>query len=129
LILNNNHALWKAKGKNMATILGLRELGEAFGLAEALVSRYPIFYVLTSGHNEIALILSTAIVLGMSLIGIALPLSCGIIDSGGLMHMLVWGGVVSLARIIIYGLVRPVLPDLPRSIRAGEATAARGTAA
>jgi len=60
----------------MATKVGLFEFGEV-GLAVALHLLYLIFYVLTSGYNEIALIRanipSAKIALGMSLIGLPLP--------------------------------------------------------
>jgi len=106
LILNDNHALWKAKDSDMATMVGLFEFGEVFGLAVALSSLYLIFYVLTSAYNDIALIraniLSTAIMLGVSFVGFA----------------------SQSAQIIVCWLVRPALPDLPRRIAAGKAKAA-----
>jgi putative membrane protein len=112
----------------MATMAGLLEFGEVFGLAVVLVVFYLAFYVFTTSHNEIALIranvLSAAIALGMSLIGFAVPLSSAIIHSHSLFNFLEWGVVALLVQIIIYWLVRLILPDLPRRIAAGEVTAA-----
>jgi putative membrane protein len=112
----------------MATIARLADFGEFFGLALALVVLYLIVYVLTTSHNELALIraniLSAAIALGMSLIGFALPLSSAIVYTHNLANFFMWGVVALVVQILVYWLVRLILPDLTRRIAAGEVTAA-----
>ncbi|MBV9590138.1 MAG: DUF350 domain-containing protein [Hyphomicrobiales bacterium] len=112
----------------MATISKLADFGEFFGLALALIVLYLIVYVLATSHNELALIraniLSAAIALGMSLIGFALPLSSAIVYTHNLPNFFMWGIVALVVQILVYWLVRLVLPDLTRRIAAGEVTAA-----
>jgi putative membrane protein len=112
----------------MAMIARLADFAEFFGLALALVVLYLIVYVLATSHNELALIraniLSAAIALGMSLIGFALPLSSAIVYTHNLPNFFMWGIVALVVQILVYWLVRLVLPDLTRRIAAGEVTAA-----
>jgi putative membrane protein len=112
----------------VAIIERLADFGEFFGLALALVILYLVVYVLATQHNELALIranvLSAAIALGMSLIGFALPLSSAIVYTRNLGHFIMWGVVALVVQILVYWLVRLVLPDLSRRIAAGEVTAA-----
>ena len=112
----------------MAIIQRLADFAEFFGLALVLVVLYLVVYVLATQHNEFALIraniLSAAIALGMSLIGFALPLSSAIIYTHDLVHFFMWGVVALVVQILVYWLVRLVLPDLSRRSRCGEVTAA-----
>ena len=112
----------------MAMLARLVDFGEFFGLALGLVVLYLIVYVLATNHNEFALIranvLSAAIALGMSLIGFALPLSSAIVYTRNLLNFFMWGVVALVVQILVYWLVRLVLPDLSRRIAAGELTAA-----
>ena len=112
----------------MAMMVRLADFGEFFGIALALVVLYLIVYVLATSHNELALIraniLSAAIALGMSLIGFALPLSSAIVYTHNLPNFFMWGVVALVVQILVYWLVRLVLPDLTRRIAAGEVTAA-----
>jgi putative membrane protein len=112
----------------VAIIQRLADFAEFFGLALVLVVLYLVVYVLATQHNEFALIraniLSAAIALGMSLIGFALPLSSAIIYTHDLVHFFMWGVVALVVQILVYWLVRLVLPDLSRRIASGEVTAA-----
>ena len=112
----------------MAMIERLADFGEFFGLALVLIVLYLIVYVLATSHNELALIraniLSAAVALGMSLIGFALPLSSAIVYTRNLANFFMWGLVALIVQIVVYGLVRLILPDLTRRIAAGEVTAA-----
>jgi putative membrane protein len=112
----------------MATIARLADFGEFFGLALALIALYLIVYALATSHNELALIraniLSAAIALGMSLIGFALPLSSAIVYTHDLANFFMWGVIALVVQILVYWLVRLILPDLTRRIAAGEVTAA-----
>ena len=112
----------------MATIARLADFGEFFGLALALIMLYLVVYVLATSHNELALIraniLSAAVALGMSLIGFALPLSSAIVYTHNLANFFMWGVVALVVQILVYWLVRLILPDLTRRIAAGEVTAA-----
>jgi putative membrane protein len=112
----------------MAVLERLADFAEFFGLALALVILYLVVYVLATNHNEFALIraniLSAAIALGMSLIGFALPLSSAIVYTHNLANFFMWGVVALVVQILVYWLVRLLLPDLSRRIAAGEVTAA-----
>lgn len=112
----------------MATIARLAEFGEFFGLALVLVVLYLVVYVLATNHHELALIranvLSAAISQGMSLIGFAVPLSSAIVYTHDLAVFFMWGMVALIVQVIVYWLVRLVLPDLSRRIAAGEVTIA-----
>lgn len=99
-----------------------------FVLATALVALYLSLYTLATMHNEFALIrqnvISAATALGFSLVGFALPLGSAIVHSQTIIDCLVWGLVALAVQILVYWLVRMVMPDLSQRIAAGEMAAA-----
>jgi putative membrane protein len=58
------------------------------------------------------------------LIGFAMPLSSAIIYSRNIGDCIVWGLVALVVQIIVYYLVRIILPDLSKRIAGGEISAA-----
>jgi putative membrane protein len=99
-----------------------------FGLAMALVALYLALYTLATAHNEFALIrrnvTSASVALGLSLIGFALPLGSAIVHAQSVADCLVWGIVALAVQILVYWLVRLVMPDLSQRIAADELAAA-----
>ncbi|MET0743401.1 MAG: DUF350 domain-containing protein, partial [Microvirga sp.] len=56
--------------------------------------------------------------------GFALPLSSAIVHAEAIADLLVWGIVALAVQILVYWLVRLVMPDLSPRIAAGEMAAA-----
>ena len=110
------------------TISGLPYFLLYFGIAVALVALYLFVYALVTAHNEFALIrqnvLSAALSLGLSLIGFALPLSSAIVHARSVVDLILWGLVAIAVQIVIYWLVRLVVPNLSERIASGEMSAA-----
>jgi putative membrane protein len=111
-----------------ALISGLPEFLLYFATALALVALYLFVYSLATAHNEFALIrqnvMSAALALGLSLIGFALPLSSAIVHAKRVTDVLVWGLVAIVVQILIYWLVRLIMPNLSQRIASDELAAA-----
>ena len=99
-----------------------------FGIAVALVALYLFVYARVTAHNEFDLIrqnvLSAAVSLGLSLVGFALPLSSAIVHANNVIDLLVWGIVALVVQIVVYWLVRLLLPNLSERIASGELSSA-----
>ena len=113
----------------MATSLtGLPDFLLFFAVATVLVGLYLTLYTLATMHNEFALIrenvISAATALGFSLVGFALPLASAIVHANSIVDCLVWGLVALAVQILVYWLVRIVMPNLSQRIAAGEMAAA-----
>jgi len=111
-----------------ASLAGLFDFIVYFVIALILVGLYLSLYTLATMHNEFALIrrnsVSAATALGFSLVGFALPLSSAIVHAEAIVDLLVWGFVALAVQILVYWLVRLVMPDLSTRIAAGEMAAA-----
>ena len=109
-------------------MIGLQNFLAYFGTALGLVALYLFLYTLATAHNELALIrqnvVSAALALGLSLIGFALPLSTAITRAQSMADCLLWGVVAIVVQILVYWLVRLVVPRLSERIAAGELAAA-----
>ena len=118
-----------------AAISGVQSFLAYFGTALVLVGLYLFFYTLATAHNELALIrqnvVSAAVALGLSLIGFSLPLSSSIVYAQSIPDCVIWGIVAILVQVLVYWLVRLVVPRLSERIAADELSAALflGTAA
>lgn len=110
------------------SISGLPEFLLLFAVALGLVATYLLVYTLATAHNEFALIrqnvVSAALALGLSLIGFALPLSSAIVHAQTVLDCIVWGLVALVVQILVYWLVRLLVPNLSQRIAAGELAAA-----
>ncbi|MDB5590501.1 MAG: hypothetical protein JWR86_1026 [Enterovirga sp.] len=115
-------------GHILAAISGLPNFLVYFATALGLVALYLLLYTLATSPNEIALIrqnvLSASVALGFSLVGFALPLSSAVVYARELLDAVVWGLVAILVQILVYWLVRLIVPRLPHRIAAGEMSAA-----
>jgi putative membrane protein len=111
-----------------ALISGLPEFLLYFATALALVTLYLVAYSLATAHNEFALIrqnvMSAALALGLSLIGFALPLSSAIVHAKRVWDVLIWGLIAIVVQILIYWLVRLIMPNLSQRIASDELAAA-----
>jgi putative membrane protein len=109
-------------------LAGLLDFLIFFVIAIALVALYLGLYTVATMHNEFALIrqnvISASTALGFSLVGFALPLSSAIVHAQGIPDLLVWGLVALAVQIVVYWLVRIVMPNLSQRIAAGEMAAA-----
>lgn len=112
----------------MTAIAGLETFLIYFVTALGLVALYLVVYLLCTSRNEIALIrqnvLSASVALGFSLVGFALPLASAIVYAQTVLDAAVWGVVAIAVQILIYWLVRLLVPRLPLRIAAGEMSAA-----
>ena len=111
-----------------AAISGLPYFLLYFGIAVGLVALYLVVYGLATAHNEFDLIrqnvLSAAVSLGLSLVGFALPLSSAIVHANTVLDLLVWGLVALAVQIVVYWLVRLLVPNLSQRIASGELSSA-----
>jgi putative membrane protein len=111
-----------------AAISGLPYFLLYFAIAVALVALYLFVYALVTAHNEFALIrqnvLSAALSLGLSLIGFALPLSSAIVHARSVVDLVLWGLVAMAVQIVVYWLVRLVVPNLSERVASGEMASA-----
>jgi putative membrane protein len=111
-----------------AAVSGLPYFLLYFGIALGLVALYLVVYALVTAHNEFALIrqnvLSAAVSMGLSLIGFALPLSSAIVHARSVLDLILWGLVAMAVQIVVYGLVRLVVPNLSERIASGELASA-----
>ncbi|MDJ1156850.1 DUF350 domain-containing protein [Chelatococcus sp. SYSU_G07232] len=109
-------------------IEGLPEFLLYFIVAIGLVGLYLTVYTFATAHNEFELIrrnvISAALSLGLSLLGFALPLSSAIVHAKTVVDCIIWGLVALVVQIVVYWLVRLVLPNLTQRIASGELAAA-----
>lgn len=110
-----------------SSLAGLLDFLIFFVIAVALVALYLGLYTLATMHNEFALIrqnvISAATALGFSLVGFALPLASAIVHAQNIVDLLVWGLVALAVQIVVYWLVRLLMPNLSQRIAAGEMAA------
>lgn len=108
----------------MVSISGLPAFLAYVAVAFGLLAAYLVVYLQATAHHEIALIRdnnsAAAIALGGSLIGYTLPLSVSIYNAQSILDCIIWGLVALVVQILIYFMVKLILPDLPRRIEAGE---------
>lgn len=111
-----------------AIVAGLLNFILYFGTALALVALYLVVYTLATKHDELGLIrqnvLSAALALSLSLIGFSLPLSSAVVRAQSILDPIVWGIVALAVQILVYWLVRLMVPRLSERIAAGEMSAA-----
>jgi putative membrane protein len=99
-----------------------------FSAATALTVLYLFLYTISTTHNEFELIrqnnVAAAASLGLSLTGFALPLSSAIVNAKTVIDLMVYGLVAIAIQILVYWLVRLLLPNLSQRIANGEVASA-----
>ena len=112
----------------MSAISGLPAVLAYFATALARGAAYLAAYLTATPHREIALIrannVAAAIALGASLVSYAVPLAAAIYNAQTILDLLIWGRVALVVQILVYALVRLLLPDLSPRIAEGEAASA-----
>ena len=112
----------------LASIQGLPAFLAYFAVGIGLVGGYLTVYMFATAHNELDLIrrnvLAAALAQGFSLVGFAIPLASAIVHSRNLLDMIVWGVIALVVQIVVYFLVRLILPDLSARISNNELGAA-----
>ncbi|SEF82016.1 DUF350 domain-containing protein [Bosea lathyri] len=110
------------------TLEKLPDFALFFSVSLALVGVYLLIYTLATSHNEFGLIrqnnVAAALSLGLSLTGFALPLSSAVVHSNTILDLTIWGIVAIFVQLVVYVLVRFVLPNLSARIASGELAAA-----
>lgn len=95
-------------------------------LAAALVLLvlFIVIYVRITPYHEIRLIregnVAAAVSLSGATLGFAIPLAQSAAQSGNLLDMLLWSGIAMGAQLLVYVVVRMIIPDISRDIPAGK---------
>ena len=104
-----------------------------FGIARALLAVFTAIYVWITPHKEFTLIragnAAAATSFAGATIGFVIPLASVIANSLNIIDMLVWGAIAMVAQIAVFALARLLMPDLLKSIEAGQIAPAATLAA
>ncbi len=103
-----------------------------FACAIILLAIFITIYTLLTPQHEWTLIrngnTAASLSLGGALIGFVLPLGSVIVNSLSLVDMLIWGGVAMIVQLLVFSMLRLLLPPLPARLTNNE-TAAGGISA
>ena len=95
-----------------------------FGLAILFIAAFLWTYMLVTPYNEMQLIragnAAAAWSLGFTLLGFSLPLAAAIIHSVNPWDMMLWAVIALVVQIVVFVVVRLLLPDLTRLIEEGQ---------
>ncbi len=91
-----------------------------FGLACAAVLVFVAIYVAITPHREFALIregnTAAAVSLGGAILGYTVPLAKAVAQSEGMSDLLIWAGLALIAQLVVYFIVRLMLPRLSSDV-------------
>src|SRR4051812_15748176 len=106
------------------SLQGLDEFLAYFGLCIAFVATFLAIYVYITPYKEIALIRegnsAAAASLSGALIGFVLPLAAAVEHSVNPYDLAIWATIALIVQLLVYLVVRGVLPDIGRDIPAGK---------
>jgi putative membrane protein len=113
----------------VTSLAGLPAFAAYFVAAVTLCALYLIAYTYVTPNDEFRLMFeehnaSTALALGMSLMGFSLPLASAIYHSANIIDCVIWGLVALIAQLIAYFLARSIHPDLGAALRNNSMAAA-----
>lgn len=112
----------------LASIAGLPAFLAYLVGALVLIGVFCYVYQWVTPHDELALIRANVpaagVSFGLSLVGFALPLSSAMHYSANVWDMMVWGVIAMIVQIMVYFIVRLILPDLSTRIENNEFGAA-----
>ena len=98
-----------------------------FGVAVVLTIIFMVIYWAVTKHNEFKLIkensVAAAVEFSGAIIGFALPLVSVMVNSIGIIDMVLWGGVAVVVQIVVYFFVRLPMPRISERIEANEISA------
>lgn len=108
--------------------VGLQPFALYFAVGAALTIVFAALYLKLTAHDELALIregnLAAAIALGGNLAGFSIPLDKAISQAGSIGDCILWAGVALIVQLLVYGLVRILVPDLSAKIENNNVAAA-----
>jgi putative membrane protein len=92
--------------------------------ALALLATFLFIYLRITPYHEIQLIregnVAAAISLSGAMIGFTIPLAKSAAQSGNLLDMLMWGGIALVVQLLVYALVRMIIPSITQNIPEGK---------
>jgi putative membrane protein len=95
-----------------------------FGLAILFVIAFLWIYMLVTPYDEIKLIragnAAAAWSLGFTLLGFSFPLASAIVHSVNPWDMMLWALIALVVQILVFVVVRLLLPDVTRRIEEGQ---------
>ena len=95
-----------------------------FGIALLLLAVFTVIYVWVTPHKEFTLIragnTAAAISFAGATIGFVIPLASVIANSLNVIDMLVWSAIAMIVQIAVFAIARMLMPDLLKSIEAGQ---------
>ncbi len=93
-----------------------------FGVAIVLIVAFLVLYALITPYDELKLVragnTAAAISFSGALIGMVLPVAFAVVSSHNLVTMLLWGGVACVVQLIVFLVVRLLMPQLNQDIPA-----------
>lgn len=114
-------------------LITLPDFALYFVSAVVLLSLFLAIYTRLTPQHEWTLIRegnsAAAISLSGALIGFVLPLGSVIVGSLSLLDMLVWGAVALVVQVLVFSVLRLLLPQLPQRITNNETAAGTISAA
>jgi putative membrane protein len=114
-------------------LITLPDFAIYFASAVILLAIFVTIYTLLTPQHEWTLIrngnTAASMSLGGALIGFVLPLGSVIVSSLSLVDMLVWGGVALIVQLLVFSVLRLLLPQLPARITNNETAAGSISAA
>lgn len=111
-----------------ASIAGLPAFLLYFLCGGALTFAFALLYLRLTPHDELALVragkTAPAIALGGNLVGFSIPLDKAVEQAGNLPDLLVWAVVAGVVQLLVFGLLRWLMPGLSERIEANDHAAA-----
>jgi putative membrane protein len=99
------------------------------GAALIVLVLFLFIYIAITPYREIQLIregnMAAAISLSGATMGFTIPLAKAVAQSSSLIDMLIWAGIALVVQLLVYIVVRLLIPDLAKNIPEGKV--AQGT--
>ncbi len=106
------------------SISGLPAFLTYFGISLALLWAFTYTYIRVTPYKEFTLIregnTAAALSLSGSMLGFTIPLAHAVAQSVSIPDMLIWGVIAWIVQILVYLVVRTVIPSLTTDIPAGK---------
>ena len=91
--------------------------------ALALLAVFLFIYIKITPYHEIDLIragnLAAAASLSGAMLGFAIPLAQAVAQSDSLIDMLIWAGIALVIQLLVYAVVRLIIPGISKDIPEG----------
>jgi len=105
-------------------LAGLPAFAVYFVCAAALLALFVAIYVKTTPYPELKLIrqgnTAAAISLSGAMVGFVLPVASSMEHSIALLDMLLWSVIALVVQLVVYAVVRMLLPQLPQKMSHGD---------